>query len=80
MIDLHCHVLPGLDDGVRTIDEALALCAAAAAEGVEVIVATPHVRYDYPTTPEQMEAALAQLVAAGPALQVVSGGELAIGV
>ena len=76
MIDLHSHVLPGLDDGVRTIDEALALCASAAADGVEVLAATPHVRHDYPTTPEQMEEALAALQAAGPPVRVVSGGEL----
>ena len=76
MIDLHSHVLPGLDDGVRTIDEALALCASAAADGVEVLAATPHVRHDYPTTPEQMDEALAALQAAGPALRVIAGGEL----
>jgi protein-tyrosine phosphatase len=76
LIDLHSHVLPGLDDGVKTIEEALALCAAAAADGVEVIAATPHVRHDYPTTPEQMEDALAAVRAANPALQVISGGEL----
>jgi protein-tyrosine phosphatase len=78
LIDLHSHVLPGIDDGVRTLDEALALCAAAAADGVRVLAATPHVRYDYPTTPEQMEAALAELAAAGPAVEVVRGGELAL--
>ncbi|HET7129166.1 MAG TPA: CpsB/CapC family capsule biosynthesis tyrosine phosphatase [Gaiellaceae bacterium] len=76
MIDLHSHVLPGLDDGVRTIDEALALCAAAAAGGVEVLAGTPHVRRDYPTTPQQMEGALAALRAANPAVQLVPGGEL----
>ncbi|HST15876.1 MAG TPA: CpsB/CapC family capsule biosynthesis tyrosine phosphatase [Gaiellaceae bacterium] len=76
MIDLHSHVLPGVDDGVRTIDEALALCAAAAADGVEVLAATPHVRHDYPTSPAQMEQALAAVRAAGPAVQLVAGGEL----
>jgi protein-tyrosine phosphatase len=76
LIDLHSHVLPGLDDGVETIEEALALCAAAAEDGVEVLAATPHVRHDYPTTPEQMEDALAAVRAANPALQVISGGEL----
>jgi protein-tyrosine phosphatase len=76
LIDLHSHVLPGLDDGVRTIDEALALCAAASADGVEVLAATPHVRDDYPTTPGQMEEALAAVRAAGPAVQLVPGGEL----
>jgi protein-tyrosine phosphatase len=76
LIDLHSHVLPGVDDGVRTVDEALALCAAAAADGVEVLAATPHVRHDYPTTPGQMEDALAALDAASPAVRVVPGGEL----
>jgi protein-tyrosine phosphatase len=76
LIDLHSHVLPGLDDGVRTIDEALALCAAAAADGVEVLAATPHVRDDHPTTPQQMEDALAALRAAEPPITVVAGGEL----
>lgn len=76
MIDLHSHVLPGLDDGVRTIDEALALCASAAGDGVTVLAATPHVRGDYPTTPEQMEGALAVLQEANPSVSLVSGGEL----
>lgn len=43
MIDLHFHCLPGVDDGPRNWDEAVALCRAAASEGVETIVATPHV-------------------------------------
>jgi protein-tyrosine phosphatase len=77
VIDLHSHVLPGVDDGARNLDEALALCEAAAADGIEILAATPHVRaHDYPTTPEQMEAALAALRDAGPALEVVPGGEL----
>lgn len=43
MIDLHFHCLPGLDDGPEDWDEAVALCRAAAADGTETIVATPHV-------------------------------------
>jgi len=42
MIDLHCHILPGLDDGPRTLNEALAMCRAAAADGIKTIVAAPH--------------------------------------
>ncbi|HEU5362715.1 MAG TPA: CpsB/CapC family capsule biosynthesis tyrosine phosphatase [Gaiellaceae bacterium] len=77
MIDLHSHVLPGLDDGTESLEDALALCEAAARDGITVLAATPHVRaHDYPTTPGQMEAALATLRAAGPALEVVPGGEL----
>ena len=43
MIDIHFHCLPGIDDGPRNWDDAVALCKAAAADGVTTIVATPHV-------------------------------------
>ena len=46
MIDLHFHCLPGIDDGPRDWDAAVALCRAAAADGVKTIVATPHVLRD----------------------------------
>ena len=42
MIDLHCHILPGLDDGARALDEALEMARIAVGEGIETIVATPH--------------------------------------
>jgi protein-tyrosine phosphatase len=48
MIDLHAHVLPGLDDGPGDLEGALALLQAAAADGTKVIAATPHLREDYP--------------------------------
>lgn len=43
MIDLHCHLLPGVDDGARTMEEALTLARAAVANGVQAAVLTPHV-------------------------------------
>ncbi len=46
MIDIHFHCLPGIDDGPATWDDAVALCRAAAEEGTETIVATPHVMRD----------------------------------
>jgi protein-tyrosine phosphatase len=78
VIDLHSHVLPGLDDGAADLDEALAICRAASDDGIEVLAATPHVRaHDYPTTAEQMEAAFASLAAAAEGiLRLVPGGEL----
>jgi protein-tyrosine phosphatase len=78
VIDLHSHVLPGLDDGAADVDEALAICRAAADDGIEILAATPHVRaHDYPTTAEQMEAALASLSAAAVGIvRLVPGGEL----
>ena len=44
MIDLHTHILPGVDDGVKTVEESLEFARVAAADGIEVIVATPHCR------------------------------------
>jgi protein-tyrosine phosphatase len=77
VIDLHSHVLPGLDDGAADLDEALAICRAAAEDGIEVLAATPHVRDDYPTTAEQMEQALAAVrAAAGDSVRLVGGGEI----
>jgi protein-tyrosine phosphatase len=81
VIDLHSHVLPGIDDGARDLDGALAICRAAADDGIEVLAATPHVRaHDYPTTAEQMESALAELSAAAEGIvRLVPGGELDLG-
>lgn len=48
MIDLHCHVLPGIDDGPRSIEDSLLLARAAVSAGIRTIVATPHVSHEYP--------------------------------
>jgi len=42
MIDLHCHILPGLDDGAQDLQESLDMAAMALKDGVDTIVATPH--------------------------------------
>ena len=44
MIDIHCHILPGIDDGARNAKESLRMAKIAAADGVKKIVATPHVK------------------------------------
>jgi protein-tyrosine phosphatase len=44
MIDLHSHVLPGLDDGSPDLESSLAICRMAAADGITDMVATPHYR------------------------------------
>jgi protein-tyrosine phosphatase len=82
VIDLHSHILPGLDDGMRTVEESVELARAAAEGGTEAIAGTPHVRDDWPTTPAAMEAALARVQAAveaaGIPIRVLPGGELAL--
>jgi protein-tyrosine phosphatase len=45
LIDLHTHVLPGIDDGAASFAEAEAMCRAAAADGCTALVATPHLRH-----------------------------------
>ena len=44
MIDLHCHILPGLDDGPLRMEESVEMAMAAYLDGTRVIVATPHNR------------------------------------
>ncbi|WP_428035822.1 tyrosine-protein phosphatase [Amphritea sp.] len=49
MIDLHCHILPGIDDGPATLNESLELARIAASDGIRHMVVTPHIhpgRYD----------------------------------
>jgi protein-tyrosine phosphatase len=42
MIDIHCHIIPGVDDGPKTLQESLELARMAEAEGITKIIATPH--------------------------------------
>lgn len=42
MIDIHCHILPGVDDGAKTIEDSIAMAKVAAEEGITTIIATPH--------------------------------------
>jgi len=43
LIDIHCHILPGIDDGAKTLEDTLAMAEIAAKDGISCIVATPHV-------------------------------------
>ena len=83
MIDLHSHILPGLDDGSRTVEDARALARRAAEDGVTAIAATPHVRSDYPTGPEEMERGVSRLredfLEQGIDVEVLPGGEIDLG-
>jgi protein-tyrosine phosphatase len=42
MLDLHCHILPGIDDGAASLQEALAMARFCVADGIAHITATPH--------------------------------------
>ena len=47
MRDIHCHILPGVDDGARTLEESLQMLQAAKDAGITSIVCTPHCRSPY---------------------------------
>jgi protein-tyrosine phosphatase len=82
LIDLHCHVLPGIDDGPATLEDSVALARAAAAGGTRTIVATPHVSWDMPneaaTIAGLVEELNARLEREGVELRVRPGAEVAI--
>jgi protein-tyrosine phosphatase len=84
VIDLHCHILPGIDDGPATIEDTLALARAAVAAGTRTIVATSHVSPTYPnsaaTIAQNVAAVNARLRAERIPLDVRAGGEIATAV
>lgn len=81
MIDLHCHILPAVDDGADDIAAALAMARMAVEDGVHTIAATPHVSPSYPLDPATIEDGVKQLNGALAAeelpLSIRVGGELA---
>lgn len=82
VIDLHTHVLPGIDDGPKTIDGSLALVRAAAADGTNVMVATPHVNWhhhnDAATIARLTSELNERLQLEGVAVEIRAGAELAM--
>ncbi|MED3652382.1 tyrosine-protein phosphatase [Heyndrickxia sporothermodurans] len=42
MIDIHCHILPGIDDGAQNVTDSIAMAKKAVSEGIHTIIATPH--------------------------------------
>lgn len=81
MIDIHCHILPGLDDGPPTLEKSLEMCRIAAADGIDAIVATPHMLNGmYDVTAEQVLAGVRalndSLADEGLALRILPGADV----
>ena len=81
LIDLHAHVLPGIDDGPPTMADAVRVATTAAEEGVAILAATPHVRPDHPAVrPAELASRTTELAAecaaAGVDLELVPAGEV----
>lgn len=62
--DWHCHILPGVDDGVQTMDEALAILAEYERLGIAEVWLTPHIMEDIPNTTAHLRHRFDQLQAA----------------
>jgi len=73
MIDIHSHILPGVDDGARSLEESLKMAEIAAADGIQQMVATPHLFNGLSNDPNPAE--ICERVAA---LQSGIGGNLKI--
>lgn len=82
MIDLHSHILPGLDDGPDTLEGSLDLARAAVQGGTRIIAATPHINHHFDVDPAEIPGRVAALNEALTQeripLEVVKGGEIAI--
>src|SRR5262249_46332934 len=82
MIDLHCHILPGVDDGPSTLDEALAVARFCVADGITHVTATPHyhlhTRVPRPDVLRHVAAFNQALAAAGIGLDVLPGCEVQV--
>ena len=83
MIDIHTHILPGLDDGARDMDDALSMAELAAKSGVHTLVATSHANtggffreYQIEEYFNQLEEFRAALKYEGIPLRVLSGMEI----
>jgi protein-tyrosine phosphatase len=81
MIDLHCHILPGVDDGSLDPADSLGMGRQAVNDGIETICATPHIRHDHDVRIEEIagrvEALNERLREEGLPVAVLQGGEVA---
>jgi protein-tyrosine phosphatase len=82
VIDLHCHALPGIDDGPATSAGSLDLIRASVAAGVGTVLATPHVSWRYPNDAASIAAAVedlrGHLESEGIEVQLLAGAEVAM--
>jgi protein-tyrosine phosphatase len=82
VIDLHSHILPGLDDGAGDIEVSLGMARIAVEAGVQTMAATPHVNFDYGVESESVMSRVGELnvalARAGIALAVLPGAEISM--
>jgi protein-tyrosine phosphatase len=82
-VDMHAHLLPGIDDGPGDLDAAVKMAGAAVDAGIEVLAATPHLRSDFPAVrvqelSERCDRLRLAIVDARLALDVIVGAETSL--
>jgi len=81
VIDLHCHILPELDDGALDLADSVAMAREAESDGITVVCATPHIRDDHDVRIDELPARVGalqrELDRLGVAVRIAQGGELA---
>ncbi len=81
MIDLHCHILPELDDGALSVQDSIAMARQAQSDGIEAVCATPHIRHDHDVHISEIASRVADLQnalrRARVDVRILAGGELA---
>lgn len=74
MVDIHSHVLPGIDDGSKSMEETVEMIQMARAHGTTVLVASPHADTQYTYDAVHVDDLLAQARSlAGPGIELVRG-------
>jgi protein-tyrosine phosphatase len=83
LVDIHAHILPGIDDGPSDLEEALSMARASAEAGAGTLVATPHLRSDFPNVhldelAQRCQTLQQAIDADGIPLQLVCGAEVSL--
>jgi len=80
VIDLHCHILPALDDGALDLADSVAMARVAERDGIAVVCATPHIRSDHDVRIEELPPRVAELQSElderGVSVRIARGGEV----
>jgi protein-tyrosine phosphatase len=81
VIDLHCHILPGVDDGALDLADSVAMATVAERDGISVVCATPHIRDDHDVRIDELADKVQELQRElderDIAVRIAQGGELA---
>ena len=76
MVDIHSHLLPGIDDGAKDLNEAVTMAEMAAADGATDIFLTSHLNFEYKYDPDMAARLRTKLASRSPIIRLHSGCEV----